>query len=215
LVAEDTLVGVVSLYAAHPDAFGEDHQRIVEVVTRQVAPVVLRSFEHETTSHRVLRDPLTGLPNLEQLRRITDPSAGASELHATTALIYVDINQLKAINTLHGRGTGDTVLRQVVTCLRANLRSADVLFRLNSDDFAVLLLHTDRATAESVADRMRQALANVTVVPGKRIGVTVIVATCPEDAPQVDMLLDVARRALPMHRRGNVSAAEDYPGSIH
>jgi GAF domain-containing protein len=61
LVSGDKLVGVLSLYAKGSDAFTEDHQRLVEIVARQVSPVLQRSMDYATSSLRTFRDPLTGL----------------------------------------------------------------------------------------------------------------------------------------------------------
>jgi diguanylate cyclase (GGDEF)-like protein/putative nucleotidyltransferase with HDIG domain len=198
LIAGDKLVGVLSLYARPADAFTEDHQRLVEIVARQVSPVLQRSIEYMSSSVRAFRDPLTGLPNIEHLKQLAAEQEQLAELPIPSSLIYVDVNDLKTINISHGRGVGDQALRDVVQQLRSNLRSADVLFRLESDEFAVLLLQTDRQTAGAIAARMKTSVQQVNIGGGGRVGinVTTAVVSSPEDGIKIDALIDSARRRL-------------------
>ncbi len=216
LISGDTLVGVLSLYAKGHDAFTEDHQRLVEIVARQVSPVIQRSIEYASSSFRALRDPLTGLPNLEHLRQLANEQNRASELPAPTALIYIDVNELKSINTVHGRSAGDQALHQVVRHLRENLRAADVLFRLESDEFAVLLLQTTRDTANAIASRMRTSLHQATSLHSHSVAVnvTMTVVAAPEDGTRIDSLVDTARQNL-RERRNHPPPTSSSSESIH
>jgi diguanylate cyclase (GGDEF)-like protein len=213
LITGDRLVGVISLYSSNAEAFTEDHQRLLEIVARQVSPVLQRSIEYTSSSMRAFRDALTGLPNLEHLRHIADDHNQLSELPRPSSLIYVDVNEIGAINLIHGRTVGDQTLREVVQHLQANLRAADVLFRLERDDFAVLLLQTDKETASLIAARMRASIHQINSVATTKtpLNVTMSVVAVPEDGTTIDVLVDAARRNPPGRRRGSLSSSE----SIH
>jgi diguanylate cyclase (GGDEF)-like protein/putative nucleotidyltransferase with HDIG domain len=213
LISGDRLVGVLSLYASNAGSFTEDHQRLVEIVARQVSPVLQRSIEYASSSMRAFRDVLTGLPNLEHLRQLADEQGQLSELPRPTALIYIDVNELKKINLIHGRNAGDQILREVVQHLQSNLRATDVFFRLESDDLAVLLSQTDKETASLIAARMRESIQQVNSLGTSktRLNVTMSVVAAPEDGTRIDVLVDAARRNIPGRKRGPSSSSE----SIH
>ncbi len=218
LIADDRLVGVLSLYAKGTDSFSEDHQRLVEIVARQVSPVIQRSVQYASSSLREFRDPLTGLPNIQQLQRLASTQEQLLDLPQPTSLIYVDINQLKRVNATLGRNVGDYALHQVVQHLRTNLRAADVLFRLESDEFAILLFQTGRETANAIASRMKASVQQISLA-GLRghVNVTVGIATAPEDGVHIDSLVECARRRVGERSAGSGadSTSESTPGSIH
>jgi len=198
VVAHDTLVGVISMYSTTADAFSDDHQRVVEVVARQVAHVVQQALAFDSERHGAYRDQLTGLPNVEELRQFATTQRPLGHGGAPMALVYIDVLDLKAINSEHGREVGDRVLNHVVSCARANIRPADVLFRYASDEFVIVLLHTDRALAAAIGNRIKQAVQSQSAQDLRtvRINASVGVASMPHDGDSVEALIGVARRHL-------------------
>jgi diguanylate cyclase (GGDEF)-like protein len=98
-----------------------------------------RSLEDQLR-HQTFHDPLTGLANralfaehLEQAVRRRTRSDGS--LH----VMFIDLDNFKAVNELHGRAQGDELLRQVAERLQESLRDADAIARIGGDEFAVLL----------------------------------------------------------------------------
>jgi GAF domain-containing protein len=61
------LVGVLSLYSSNKEAYSEDHERIIEVVARQVSAAILEAQDAERLRKRSFKDESTGLPNLRHL----------------------------------------------------------------------------------------------------------------------------------------------------
>jgi GAF domain-containing protein len=78
LMAANELVGVLTVYSTHREAFTEDHRRLVEVVARQVSQTVKHAVDFSRDNAEKLRDQLTGLPNRQHLERFV-----ASELAAS------------------------------------------------------------------------------------------------------------------------------------
>src|SRR5439155_25115001 len=202
LLSNDDLVGVLSLYSTKSNGFNDDHRRIIEVVARQIAHTFARAVEFDSSSRR---DSLTGLPPVEQLEKVLQ-SALKNEVPSDGrhALLFVEVNDLKAINVKHGRSAGDEVLRHVVRHARAGLRVADILFRNSGDDFVAFLSATDGDTAEVVAERVRQRISKNPVLVGSGISLTieanVIAVSSPRDGRSVKDLLSTARqRRLDRH----------------
>lgn len=109
-------------------------------------------------------DALTGLLNrrafLEQgereLRR-------ARRQQSAIAVVMLDLDHFKKVNDQHGHPTGDAVLRATAATLGAHLREFDILGRLGGEEFAAVLTNCDPAGAAELAERLRAAIAAMTV----------------------------------------------------
>ncbi|TVO67123.1 GGDEF domain-containing protein [Denitromonas ohlonensis] len=120
-----------------------------------------QALEDERRLHldRALHDSLTGLPNRELLYdRINLLLAGATRSTAQHALYFVDLNDFKPINDVHGHAVGDQTLRRVAARLRQAVRDADTVARLGGDEFVVLVPQMPDATAAHLQAERIQAM---------------------------------------------------------
>ncbi len=151
------LVGVLTVYSTHRNAFSEDHRRLVEVVSRQVSQTVLQAVEFQQLNSEKLHDQLTGLPNRQHLERfVASELAGSAGLPCTILLIEM---RSTAGTKSSLRNTFEHLFAQSADRIRAALRGADLLFRFDSDKFIALLTQTDALTAEHVARRIIEHVA--------------------------------------------------------
>lgn len=112
-------------------------------------------------------DPVMQVPNRPHFEAAA--SRELSRMHRSgrpASLLLVDVDNFKSINDRHGHGTGDVVLKRIAMRLREAVREIDLPARYGGDEFAVLLVDTDRTSAMAVADRIRQQVAQETF-PGK------------------------------------------------
>ena len=104
-------------------------------------------------------DRLTGLANRrgweERLRREEERLQVLAEL---AFVIVIDLDGLKTINDRHGHLAGDEFLSRTAEALKASVREEDFIARLGGDEFAVLGVGLDRAGANQLVKRMREAL---------------------------------------------------------
>jgi diguanylate cyclase (GGDEF)-like protein/putative nucleotidyltransferase with HDIG domain len=214
LLTNGNLTGVLTLYSTEVNAFTEEHQRILEVVARQVSPIVGGASDVEKSKANSLRDRLTGLPNVEHMRQLVG-SGSSTTLPEPTSLLLIDVDNLAAINDVHGQQAGDDVLSHVASAVRRSLRSADLLFRYRSDEFVALLLQTNSHTAKSIADRVRTALVADRIPASLNYSATVVAATTPADGLSIDALVDSARQKLPHHPQEETPKSTRPPESIH
>jgi diguanylate cyclase (GGDEF)-like protein len=126
-----------------------------------------RRMQHDKT-----HDVLTGLPNRqlfeEHLRRRFEEASAL--LDSFFAVIFVDLEHFRDVNETFGHTAGDTVLTQVAQRLRSSVDVRDVVARLGSDEFAVLLQSLgDILHVESVARRVLNNLSKMITIDGRAI----------------------------------------------
>ncbi|HTA39908.1 MAG TPA: diguanylate cyclase, partial [Candidatus Acidoferrales bacterium] len=126
-----------------------------------------RRMQHDKT-----HDVLTGLPNRqlfeEHLRRRFEEASAL--LDSFFAVIFVDLEHFRDVNETFGHAAGDTVLTQVAQRLRSSVDVRDVVARLGSDEFAVLLQSLgDILHVESVARRVLNNLSKMITINGRAI----------------------------------------------
>jgi diguanylate cyclase (GGDEF)-like protein/putative nucleotidyltransferase with HDIG domain len=208
LVVGDALVGVLSVYSVARNAFSEEHQRIIEVVARQVGPVVQQGLVLDLNKRGVTADQLSDLPNLGQLHLFAPASDTTS-----MSIIYIDVNGLDKMNAAYGRAVGDEALNHVVSCVRRHIRSGDVVFRYGSDEFVVVQFDADKVLAAAIAARIRQHVESQPIGTSVlvRVRVTVGVATTPDDGESVDSLIVAARQRIKRAR----DESGRSPGAVH
>ena len=98
------------------------------------------------------QDPLVPAFNRRAFERELERMMSYVERYGGTAsLIYIDLDDFKAINDVHGHAAGDAVLRAVTELLLENTRQSDLVARLGGDEFAVLLMQTPLAAAKPKA----------------------------------------------------------------
>jgi diguanylate cyclase (GGDEF)-like protein len=143
-------------------------------------------------------DSLTGLRN----RRWLDDMfprllERAARTNRPASALLIDVDRFKSVNDKHGHLVGDGVLRRVAALLAAALRPQDLLARYGGEEFAVLLPDADIATAEAIAERLRQTVESAPVEqpPVPAVTVTIGIASRqPDDT--VAALLGRADQAL-------------------
>ncbi len=107
------------------------------------------------------------------------------------AIIYFDLNGLKATNDQYGHQAGDLLLRSVSSAVKEILRETDQLFRMGGDEFLVICPETDKRGALVCAERMQRAVSEITIVD-KQASFAFGVAHSSEDYKELDDMLHSA-----------------------
>ena len=125
----------------HPEdrAMPEDLARLLEAEIHAVAMATI--------------DDLTGISNRRGFYMIAEHSLSLAHRQKTPAtLAIIDLNDFKPINDTHGHLEGDQALKRFAGLLKDFFRESDLVARIGGDEFAVLMLNTDRGFARSVLD---------------------------------------------------------------
>jgi diguanylate cyclase (GGDEF)-like protein len=127
--------------------------------------------------HRAYHDALTGLANRALfLSRLEQALVRTRQRGERTAVLYLDMDNFKAVNESFGHAAGDTLLAVVAARLREAVRLGDTPARIGGDEFAAILEQVeDEAEALRVAERVAAAVREPLVVEGARITLTVSV----------------------------------------
>lgn len=166
-----------------------------------------RKLAEEKIQYLAFYDPLTKLPNRQHLM---DSLAGALAAGRSGALMFIDLDNFKALNDTLGHQKGDLLLQQAAKRLRSCLAKGDTVGRLGGDEFVVLLENRpekpiDPAIAAGVVSaRVLDRLGQPYDLPGCvhhstcSIGVTLFDASPPpvsELLKQADLAMYEAKAA--------------------
>jgi len=114
------------------------------------------------------------------------------------AVLYLDLNQFKAINDRFGHQAGDALLKAFGHRLEFCLRPEDVLARLGGDEFAIVLPGVSVEDAKHVAQRLIETAGEPYIIQGQEIecSASVGIALLPQDGRELWQLVGVADRAM-------------------
>ena len=111
-------------------------------------------------------DVLTQLPNRRLLNdRLAQSISASKRSGAYVALMYLDLDNFKPLNDMHGHTAGDLLLVEVSTRLKSCVREMDTVSRFGGDEFVVMLSELDinktrsKDEARRVAEKIRSVLA--------------------------------------------------------
>ncbi|MFN2332627.1 MAG: diguanylate cyclase domain-containing protein [Halomonas sp.] len=162
-------------------------------VARDVS--ALRQAEEELR-YLAHHDPLTGLTNRSLFYdRLASAINAAHRYQSGLALLFLDLNDFKLINDVHGHAMGDRVICSVARRLEGCVRETDTVARMGGDEFTVLL--TDIPSSDALSAKVEQILAALAEPLGADfVGIvlscSIGVARYPADGEDADTLLSHA-----------------------
>ncbi len=188
--------GIVEVEAASVEILYEGG-RAVQTVFRDVTE---RKRLEARLVHEAFHDPLTRLPNRALFRdRVAHAleRAARDRVAARATVLFLDLDDFKAVNDTLGHAAGDRMLVALAERLRRATRSYDTVARLGGDEFAVLLEEvTDEEEALAVVERIKDALHLPFSIDGRSLtmaaSVGVAHANATDDADTLLRNADVA-----------------------
>ena len=117
---------------------------------------------------QLIFDPMTGLFSRRYMESAlaTHWAQHQRAPQQSFALLLLDMDNLKAINTQHGHPTGDKALRALGQSIHSQLRTSDIAGRWGGDEFVFLLLNTHNEGAKLLLNRIQQTLPKTLSVSG-------------------------------------------------
>jgi diguanylate cyclase (GGDEF)-like protein len=185
--------------------------------TRSVLQDRLRK-EQANLSHQALHDELTGLPNRTLLAdRLRRAAMSASRSGQRPMLLFLDLDNFKAINDRFGHSAGDSLLVAVAERLLELVRSSDTVARLGGDEFVILAEELDEpmVAAQALAERINLTMRAPVPVGDRELhtSVSIGITQVPPDADP-DICLAQADAAMYQAKRSGPAHFEMYNTSI-
>ena len=172
--------------------FTEEDEQVLDALAH-VGSIMVR---HDELVHELRlqadTDALTGLGNRRALwQRLAEINAGRRPGEAI-AVVYLDLDEFKAVNDRHGHDVGDLLLTATAQRIRSEIREDDVAARIGGDEFVVVLRDvTSEAGARAAAERIAAAIARPLTARGNtlRVRASTGLAYSDRPAPNIEELL--------------------------
>jgi diguanylate cyclase (GGDEF)-like protein/PAS domain S-box-containing protein len=141
-------------------------------------------------------DALTGLVNRREFERrlaeLIDTARGQAREHA---LMFMDLDNFKAVNDTCGHQAGDELLRQLTAVMLSRMRGSDTLARLGGDEFGALLETCPFDQAVRIANGMRETVREFRFVWEDKtftVGVSIGLVPVTADSGNLNRVLSLA-----------------------
>ena len=185
-----------------------------ELLLRSMQYAIERKRYQLQLEHQANYDALTGLPNRTLLNDRLRQSVYGQRLRRAVAVVVIDLDHFKFVNSSLGHATGDRLLKAMAERLRGMLRDGDTVARLGGDEFVLIL--NDQSSAEVIyraMQRIADELARPLEIDGQELVVTCSagISLYPQDGPDVDTLLKNADAAMYRAKNHGCSSASSSP----
>lgn len=162
-----------TLWTSMTSAVVTDDDGSPSYLVAQFEDITARREAEELLTRQATHDSLTGLPNRFLLMdRIRQALTRAQNPGTLTALMFLDVDNFKAINDSRGHAAGDALLAEVSRRLNRASRKQDTVGRWGGDEFVVLCEDLpDRTAAEALGHRILKALSTPQDLDGEPVKV--------------------------------------------
>ncbi len=201
LIANEKLIGAVSLYSAELENYEDEHMRLLETVSRIASDAIMTSLRHAETETRALTDPMTNLPNGRSLQmQFEKEIARARRKGSSFQVLMLDLDGFKKVNDTYGHKAGDQMLKDISQVMGDQLREYDFLSRYAGDEFVAIIPETETKTVIELCQRMERAVREykLDVGHGKfaQVGVSLGAAAYPNSGETLDQIIIAADKAM-------------------
>jgi len=170
------------------DDFTSSDCNLLEIMAKKASRIAQSHF-----------DPLTGLENSHSFELILrDLLRQSHDRGVHHAIANIDIDRLAVVNDISGRAAGDYLIKMIGHKLVDMVRSYDLVARLGSDKFGILLKNCDLQTASVIMKKVSHAVSSLDVEwEGKRHEPSISIGVAPitDQTLSVTGLLEAAETA--------------------
>jgi diguanylate cyclase (GGDEF)-like protein len=160
----DDVIGVLKLVV--PERGEPAPARIADAVgyVRTVTSILTNAYQLTRSRELALRDDLTRAFNRRFFESyLQEEMERARRYKSALSIIFLDLDDLKAVNNAHGHMAGSRTLQEVAKRIMGAVRTIDKVVRFGGDEFCIILPQTDQTQATGVAARVRDAIVAGTI----------------------------------------------------
>jgi diguanylate cyclase (GGDEF)-like protein len=149
-----------------PARFTTRETRIVEGLARYITTSLIQTSSLRRQEGLAAHDPLTGLRNVRELNsELNKAVAAARRAGRDMALMFVDVDHLKRVNSKLGHAAGSEALKRTGKALSEAAAGVGEVFRFGGDEFIVVQKNASKESARALADHLRSHVAASTEGP--------------------------------------------------
>lgn len=147
--------------------------------------------------HRAYHDPLTELGNRALFYELVQHQLAIAEREGgQLSILAIDLDNFKVVNDEEGHAAGDRLLEAVARRVESTIRASDAAARMGGDEFSILLVDADQASAMETAQRLVLELAKPYEGIATGVSASIGIAVYPAAGRDLGELLEQADRAL-------------------
>ena len=148
---------------------------------------------NQSESKMARTDPLTGLTNMRAFHELAQSEIyRVARYNRPITLAYVDIDNFKTVNDVHGHHEGDKLLRAVAESMQGGARMTDIVSRIGGDEFVILLPETTQGAAQVVMGQIHKRLQEKIQQHNWPVTFSIGVLTCTGTPPSVEYMIQAA-----------------------
>ncbi|GAA5206748.1 GGDEF domain-containing protein [Microbacterium kyungheense] len=179
LIADGERLGVLACFFAGRVDVDDHFIDLQQALGRQASQTLVRVRLQRRLALLALHDQLTGVANRQLLQMSLDDALTLAEASLEPlAVLFLDVDDFKAINDTFGHAAGDSVLVELASRLHSGVRAGDIVGRMGGDEFVALCPGADSSAAENIAQRILEvcrepiAVADGVVVASVSVGIS-------------------------------------------
>lgn len=145
----------------------------LDSVTMMIIVVLLVSwgamfFDRHVLERLAYQDTITGMPNRNKMNRFFQTHSATEPI----SILFLDLDQFKAINDVLGHNVGDLLVQEVGKRLSQFIHRDHQVFRLGGDEFLMILRQSDPVYAQQIAGDVLETIKAVYHIDGNELYVT-------------------------------------------
>jgi len=155
-----------------PACFTAREKQIVAGIARHITTSLIQTSSLRRQEGLAAHDPLTGLRNVRGLNsELTKAVTAARRSERDMALMFVDVDHLKRVNSRLGHAAGSEALKRTGKALHEAAAGVGDVFRFGGDEFVVVQKRASKESARALAEHLRSHVAASTAGPMRPAGV--------------------------------------------
>jgi diguanylate cyclase (GGDEF)-like protein len=203
LVNNERVLGVLEGVRPNRGArsFSQTETAFLAALAIPIAASLSNSVRIAEAERSSLTDDLTRLHNARYLRQfLVNEIKRARRYSARVAALFLDLDDFKRVNDVHGHMAGSHALMEVAAAILPSVRDTDCVVRYGGDEFVIILPDTGQDEAVQVAERIRLKIERQKFTGGRRLQVSLTaslgIAVFPQHALSPRQLIVAADRAM-------------------
>ncbi|MEC4812739.1 MAG: PAS domain S-box protein [Scytonema sp. PMC 1069.18] len=219
MMAQGEAMGILYLSSPEQGLITPAIQQLAVTVAEHIALALANLKLHEALEQQSIRDALTGLFNRHYLEESLERElCRAERKQQSMGIIMIDVDHFKRFNDTFGHEAGDTVLRELGTFLKQQVRGSDIVCRYGGEEMVLILLEASLETATQRAEQIRENVKHLIMKNRNQllgaITLSMGVACFPEHGLTGEAVIQAADAALyraKQEGRDRVATASDEP----